>query len=195
VILRSERLERRLSRVWSVVQRNWQRLLQIREKFRFREEAIHLLLASAVGIIGGLVNVVFYLVIDRLQALALRAPGDLVDLARMMDWWQRLLIPAVGGLGAGLALHWGLRVIGQQGSTNLLEVVAVGDGRLPFRSSLIKALSSLVSISTGASIGREGAITQMTATLASKAGQFARWPPYRLRLLLACGAAAGIAAA
>jgi CIC family chloride channel protein len=60
---------------------------------------------------------------------------------------------------------------------------------------LIKAISSLLSISTGGSIGREGLIAHLTATAASKCGQLARWQPYRLRLLVACGAAAGIAAA
>ena len=52
-----------------------------------------------------------------------------------------------------------------------------------------------MSIATGASIGREGGITQLSATLASKLGQIAKWPPYRLRLLVGCGAAAGISAA
>src|SRR5713101_1074044 len=100
----------------------------------------------------------------------------------------------IGGLAAGLILYWGLRLLGTPGLTNLLEVVVVGDGRLQLRSALVNALSSLVSISTGASIGREGLIIQLSSTLASKAGQLARWPPYRLRLLVACGAASGIAA-
>jgi len=104
-------------------------------------------------------------------------------------------IPALGGLAAGLVLHWGGRLAGRQGSTNLLEVVVAGDGRLPFRSGIVKVMSSLVSIGTGASIGREGGITQLSATLASKWGQLAKWPPYRLRLLVGCGAASGIAAA
>src|SRR5580658_8174403 len=99
----------------------------------------------------------------------------------------------VGLLGG--VLHWGLRLIGQQGSTNLLEVVVAGDGRLPFRSGIVRTISSLISIGTGASIGREGGITQLSATAASKWGQLAHWPPYRLRLLVACGAAAGIAGA
>jgi chloride channel protein, CIC family len=66
---------------------------------------------------------------------------------------------------------------------------------LPFRTESVKTASALVSIATGASVGREGGITQLSATLASKLGQFAQWPPYRLRLLVGCGAAAGISAA
>jgi CIC family chloride channel protein len=59
----------------------------------------------------------------------------------------------------------------------------------------VKTVSAIISIATGASIGREGGITQLAATLSSKLGQIAKWPPYRLRLLVGCGAASGIAAA
>jgi len=160
-----------------------------------REEAFHLLLAGGVGVIGGLVNLFYYHATEHVKWLFLRRPGDPAEVAEMMAKWERVLIPTLGGLVAGLVLHWGLRLVGRQGSTNLLEVVVAGDGRLPFRSGMVKFLSSLVSIGTGASIGREGGITQLSATLASKLGQIAQWPPYRLRLLVGCGAASGIAAA
>jgi CIC family chloride channel protein len=184
-----------LGEVHTFFRRHWQRLLRIREKFRFSEEAFHLVLAGGVGVLGGLVNLFFYYAIESAKLFFLRRPGDPVEIAEQLGYWHRALIPAAGGLLAGLILYWGLRLVGQQGSSNLLEVVVAGDGRLPFRTAFIKSLSSLVSIGTGASIGREGAITQMTATLASKWGQFSRWPPYRLRLLVGCGAASGIAAA
>lgn len=175
--------------------RHWQRLLRIREKIRFSEEAFHLVLAGGVGVVGGLVNLFFYYAIESAKRFFLRRPGDPVEIAEMMEPFERLIVPALGGLGAGLVLYWGLRWVGQQGSTNMLEVVVAGDGRLPLRTAVVKSISSLVSIGTGASIGREGAITQLTATLASKWGQVAKWPPYRLRLLVGCGAASGLAAA
>ena len=156
---------------------------------------MHLLLAGGVGVIGGLVNLVFHLCIDTLKEVALRDRRDLVEIAEALHWWQCLLASTLGGLAAGLVLVWGLHWAGKRGTSNLLEVVVAGDGRLPFRHALIKAISSLLSISTGGSIGREGLITHLTATAASKCGQLARWQPYRLRLLVACGAAAGIAAA
>ncbi len=177
------------------VRRHWRGALQLREKFVLREEALHLAIAGVVGVLGGFVNLVFFYGIEHVKLFFLRAPGDPVEVAEMMAGWERVLIPTVGGLVAGLVLHWGLRLVGRQGSTNLLEVVVAGDGRLPLRSGLVNAASSLVSIGTGASIGREGGITQMAATIASKLGQLARWPPYRLRLLVGCGAASGIAAA
>jgi CIC family chloride channel protein len=174
---------------------HWQQVLRWREKLQFREEALHLALAGCVGVIGGLVNLFFFYAIEFVKLSVLRRPGDPVEVAEEMAAWQIVLIPTVGGLVAGLVLHWGLRLVGRQGASNLLEVVVAGDGKLPFRTNLVKAVSSLVSIGTGASIGREGVITQMSATLASKLGQVAKWPPYRLRLLVGCGAASGIASA
>ncbi len=175
--------------------RHWQRALRVREKLRFSEETFHLLLAGGVGVIGGLVNLLFYYCTESVKHLFLRRPGDPVEVAEMMGAWGRLLVPTLGGLCAGLVLHWGLRLVGQQGPSNLLEVVVAGDGRLPLRSALVKFVSSLLSIGTGASIGREGGIAQLSATVASKCGQLANWHPYRLRLLVGCGAASGIAAA
>jgi CIC family chloride channel protein len=177
------------------IKRNWQRALRVRERFDFTEEGFHLVLAGLVGVIGGLVNLVFYHTIESTKYFLLHQPGDPVEIAARLEPWQRVALPTVGGLVAGLVLYWGLRMIGSQGSANLLEVVVAGDGRLPFRTSFVKAVSSVLSIASGASIGREGAITAMSATLASKLGQFRKWPPYRLRLLVGCGAASGIAAA
>jgi chloride channel protein, CIC family len=174
---------------------HWLRLLRIRERIRFSEEAFHLVLAGGVGVIGGLVNLAFYYATESVKELFLRHPGDPVEIAEMLGPVERVILPAVGGLFAGLILFWGLRLVGQQGSSNLLEVVVAGDGRLPLRTALVKFCSSLMTIGTGGSIGREGGIVQLSATLASKWGQVAKWPPYRLRMLVGCGAASGIAAA
>jgi len=174
---------------------HWRRLLRIRERVRFSEEAFHLFLAGGVGVLGGLVNVFYYYAMESVKEFFLRRPGDPVEIAEMMNAWGRLITPTVGGLLAGLILYLGLKLVGPQSSTNMLEVIVAGDGRLPLRTGLVKFISSLVSIGTGGSIGREGGIVQLSATLASKIGQLSKWPPYRLRLLVGCGAASGIAAA
>ncbi len=179
----------------SFLNRHWQIALRWRHKLAFKEEPFHLLLAGFVGILGGLVNLFFYWAGEMVQRAFLPQSGDPVQVAELLTTTQRLLVPTLGGLGAGLILYLGFRLIGPQGSSDLLEVVVAGDGRLPFRTELVKTASALVSIATGASIGREGGITQLSATLASKLGQILRWPPYRLRLLVGCGAAAGISAA
>ncbi|MGD0410973.1 MAG: chloride channel protein [Verrucomicrobiota bacterium] len=176
--------------------RHWRSALQVRQKLVFGEEAFHLLLAGGVGVLGGLINLFFYWAVEGAQSLfSSRLGRDLTAVVTSLDPPSRVLIPTLGGLGAGLVLYWGFRFAGKYRTTNLLEVVVAGDGRLPFRVGVIRAISSLISISTGASIGREGGITQLSATAASKWGQMARWQPYRLRLLVACGAAAGMSAA
>ena len=177
------------------LRRHWQGALRWREKLVFKEEAFHLIVAGFVGILGGLVNLFFFWAGEMVQRIFLSQTGDPVQAAEMFTTTQRLLVPTLGGLAAGLILYWGFRLVGPQGSSDLLEVVVAGDGRLPFRTESVKTASALVSIATGASIGREGGITQLSATLASKLGQFAQWPPYRLRMLVGCGAAAGISAA
>ena len=178
-----------VTRARDFLHRHWRRALRWREKLVLREEAFHLVLAGFVGVIGGLVNLAFYYGVHLVQ------PGDPVEVAGRLNDWERILVPTLGGLAAGLVLHGGRRLVGPQGTTNLLEVVVAGDGRLPFRTEFVKTVSAIISIATGASIGREGGITQLSATLSSKLGQVAKWPPYRLRLLVGCGAASGIAAA
>lgn len=174
--------------------RNWKRVFNLRQHVRVNEETSHLALAVGVGVIGGIVNAAFMYSVEGLKLLALHQPGDLVSIAELFHWWQRLLIPALGGLAAGLILYWGSNWVSKNKS-NFMEAVVAGDGRLSLGSGIVRALSSLVSVATGSSIGREGAIAALTSAIASKVGQVATWPPYRLRLLVGCGASAGIAAA
>jgi len=183
------------ARLGRVIHRRWRQLLRWREMLHLSEETLHLVLASLVGIVGGLVNLVLRELNSLLQRFMLGQGGDLVTVAASLPLWMKIGAPAVGGLMAGLILYYGLRVMRLPGSTNLMEVVVVGDGRLSLRPSLVQSLSSLVTISTGGSIGREGPITQLSATLASRFGQLMKWHPYQLRLLVACGASAGMAAA
>jgi len=181
--------------VAAFIRRHRRGALALREKLRPNEEAFNLVLAGAVGIVGGGINVLYNLLQEASKRLVLHKQGDLSEIANGLENWQRVVIPTVGGVVAGLILFIGLRIAGRQGSSNLLEVVVAGDGRLRMRDALIKGFSSLVSIISGASIGREGLVTQLSATIASKWGQFKKWQPYRLRLLVACGASAGISAA
>ena len=121
-------LVRALAVVRSFCLRHWQWVLRVRARLQWNEEVFHLLLAATVGALGGSVNLLFYHAIEWVKHFTLHRPGDLMGVAEMLDWWQRLLIPALGGLGAGLILYWGFQFV-QAGSTNLLEAVVAGDGR------------------------------------------------------------------
>jgi CIC family chloride channel protein len=76
-----------------------------------------------------------------------------------------------------------------------MEAVVLGNGVIRVRATLVKSLSSLVTISSGGSIGREGPMVQLASMFGSLLGRVAKFSPARLRLLVACGAAAGIACA
>src|ERR1019366_8437237 len=76
-----------------------------------------------------------------------------------------------------------------------MEAVVLVNGVIRVRATIVKSLSSLVTISSGGSIGREGPMVQLASMLGSLLGLRGKFSPARLRLLVACGAAAGIACA
>nr|WP_242467478.1 ClcB-like voltage-gated chloride channel protein [Thiocapsa imhoffii] len=162
----------------------------------FRSGQLALLLAAALaGFLGALVTVIFREGILLLEWLLVGQSGSLVAMAHALTPWQRLLIPALGGLLAGLILtRIGARLRGRT-TTDYMESVTQGDGWISVRHSLVKSASSLVTVASGGSIGREGAMVQLAAMMASVIGRLARFPRERLRLLVAAGAAAGLAAA
>jgi CIC family chloride channel protein len=81
-----------------------------------------------------------------------------------------------------------------QHSGDYIEAVAIGRGRLDLRGGSWKVLASLLVVSTGSAVGREGAMVLLAAMLASVVG---RWlgRTVDLRLVVSCGAAAGLATA
>ncbi|HET6347355.1 MAG TPA: ClcB-like voltage-gated chloride channel protein, partial [Myxococcota bacterium] len=130
-----------------------------------------------------------------LQYLLTGQTGGLVHAASSLPWDRRLFIPCLGGLGAGLVLYFGGRLARGRSATDFMEAIVLGDGVMPVRPILVRCLSSLLSISSGGSIGREGPMVQLASMLASWVGQLLKVPTPRLRLLVACGVAAGIASA
>src|SRR5258708_20602347 len=76
-----------------------------------------------------------------------------------------------------------------------MEAIVVGNGNIWVAASLVKSTSALFSISSGASIGREGPLVQISSLVASLVGRARSFPVAQRRHLVACGAAAGIASA
>ena len=150
--------------------------------------------AFAAGLLGSFGTVAFRLAGEALQSIFLGHSHGIVEAFRTLEWWQRLLIPTAGGVVAGLILLFVTRLHGRK-TTDYMEAVVVGDGHVPVRPSVLRSLSALFSISSGEAIGREGPLVQLAAVAASLLGRLRRMAPARLRLIVACGAAAGIAAA
>lgn len=105
-----------------------------------------------------------------------------------------LIAPVIGGLVYGpLVARFAPEARGH-GVPEVMLAVARHGGRIRPQVSLVKALASALCIGSGGSVGREGPIVQIGSALGSTIGQAARLPQRRLRLLVACGAAGGIAA-
>ncbi|XLM20993.1 chloride channel protein, partial [Chromobacterium piscinae] len=69
----------------------------------------------------------------------------------------------MGGLLAGVVLEQGRRLLRGAAAGDYLEAVRVGDGRLSLRRTLVNSLSSLATVASGGSIGREGAMVALSA--------------------------------
>ena len=171
------------------------RLLQLRELLRQQAWLGLCLWAVPIGLVGALVTALFRLALYQVDKLVFGMGGSLVALARSLAPWERLLAPAVGGLLAGLLLQWSRKIPTGNAATDYMEASAMGDGRIPVVLSVARSAASLLSIVSGGSIGREGPMVQLAALCASVLGQWRRLPAQQLRLLVACGAAAGITSA
>jgi H+/Cl- antiporter ClcA len=152
-----------------------------------------LLLAALVGITGACVSLLFREAMHGIEWVLTGTSGSFVQAALDLPWWKRLLLPALGGLIAGSILLLVPRFLHGRKSSDYLEAISAGDGKIPIRSTLIRCFSSLFSISSGGSIGREGSMIQLSALAASCTGRKLLKDPSHLRLLVACGAAAGFA--
>lgn len=151
--------------------------------------------AAGAGVLGALAALTFRWGINFVHLLLTGVSGGMVDSFRELTWWERLGIPAVGGLLAGLVLLFGKRLHRGQSSTDYMEAILIGSGQLPLRATIVKSTAALFSIASGGSIGREGPMVQLSSVVASWLGQRGRLSAPQLRLLVACGAAAGIASA
>jgi CIC family chloride channel protein len=180
-------------------QRKLRALLRLRvwlsEIVRPSELQVTLFWAGVIGWAGACVSVAFRKLTMLVHWAMTQQSGGYVESFVHLARWQRLTIPAIGGVLAGLTIFVGMRWQRRQSSTDYMEAIVLGDGILSARSSLVKSLSALFSIASGASIGREGPLVQLSAMIASLLGRLRKTPTLQLRILVACGAAAGIASA
>ena len=108
--------------------------------------------------------------------------------------WFLLVVPVVGGLLYGPLIQRFAREARGHGVPEVMLAVAENGGRIRPPVTLVKALASAMCIATGGSVGREGPIVQIGSAGASTLGQLVRMSEARLRIIVACGAAGGIAA-
>jgi CIC family chloride channel protein len=183
----------------TLLARRLMRLLRLRvwiqEHLQPTEWQITLMWAAAAGFLGALGAIMFSMLTENIYDWFGSRRLGIVGSIQQLPWWGCLLVPAGGGVLAGIVLTFGQRLTRSQSSTDYMEAIVIGSGRLPVRASLVKSGAALFSIGSGGSIGREGPMVQLAAVFASAIGRWRKFSPPQQRLLVACGASAGIASA
>jgi CIC family chloride channel protein len=148
---------------------------------------------SLTGVGAGIAAAVLTRLLALVQHLVWPGP-NLLDAALLAGAWRHILVL----LGAGLLTGAGQIVIHRLSSANgidISEAISLFAGRLPVWRTLSSALLSVLLVGMGASLGREGAPKQAGAVMANILSDRARLSDEQRRLLVACGAGAGMAAA
>jgi CIC family chloride channel protein len=154
-------------------------------------EGVLLALALLVGLGAGAGAVVFRWLIDLVRSISFEWLPSVTA-----GWGPAYVViaPMVGGALVGPLIYFFAREAKGHGVPEVMEAVALRGGRIRPVVALIKSLASSLSIGTGGSVGREGPIVQIGSTIGSTVGQALKMSDDRVRNLVACGAAGGVAA-
>lgn len=150
-----------------------------------------LFLALVIGAGTGLAAVLFIRLISLIHTFSF---AHAVDLAPQLGRLWFVVIPVVGGLLSGPIIAYFATEAKGHGVPEVMQALIRAGGRIRPRVAVAKIMASALCIGTGGSAGREGPIVQVGATLGSTMGQWLRLSDERIKNLVACGAAAGIAA-
>lgn len=151
-------------------------------------------LAVMVGILGALAVLAFHQMLLALEAALYASNQGLVADAKCLPREIRIVIPALGGLIAGLMLHYFLGNGKGKAGADYMEAISAGS-EVHLRSSLIKSVASAATVISGGSIGREGSMVQLAALSGGILGKILHLSPDERRFAIACGAAAGLTGA
>ncbi len=155
-----------------------------------------IVLAVVIGLVGGLGAIVFRWLLFGIGNLFFYHDFSVrfsSPLGHSLGWTV-IFLPAIGGLLVGLITHFFAPETRGHGVPEVMEAVAVRGGRIRGRVVVAKALASGLTIGSGGSSGREGPIVQIGSGAASWLSQALRLDAADTRLLVACGATAGITA-
>jgi len=154
-----------------------------------------IIVAIIIGLLAGFAAVGIRFLIKEISALSFQGEGNLLNNILNTSWYWILIIPVLGGLIVGPIIYFFAPEAKGHGVPEVMQAILLKGGNIRPRVAFIKAIASSITIGTGGSVGREGPIIQIGSSLGSMIGQFLRVPSKRLKTLVGCGAAAGIAAA
>jgi len=162
---------------------------------RFRIGFISVL-ASIVGVIAGIAAFLLFNLIGLFTNLAFYGVWSFHFRSAAEN--QRgpwvILIPVIGGLMIGLLAKYGSPKIRGHGIPEAMEAVLTSKSRIEAKVAILKPISAAIGIGTGGPFGAEGPIIQTGGALGSLVGQLVSTTAAERKVLLACGAGAGLAA-
>jgi CIC family chloride channel protein len=183
-----------MRRTWTTLSSR-RRLLVTLKRFGQNDQVILSVMALLLGAGAGGLAILFRLGIDGVQILALGFPGEqLLTMLERQPWWRMLLAPALGGLLIGLFVHRFMPGRRPQGVAQVIQASALRGGRMDLWVGIKAAGVSAASIGCGASVGREGPVVHLGATVASSLAKVLHLGRALTRTLLGCGVAAAVAA-
>lgn len=153
-------------------------------------------LAAAIGLIGGIVAYVLYKLIGLFTNLFFfhRWSTSFLSVGQHHLGPWVILVPVIGGLIVGVMAKYGTPKIKGHGIPEAMEAVLINRSRIQPRVALLKPISAAIAIGTGGPFGAEGPIIQTGGAIGSLVGQILHTTAVERKVLLACGAAAGMSA-
>src|SRR5579864_7749263 len=153
-------------------------------------------LAAAIGLVAGVVAYALYKLIGLFTNLFFfhqwSATFRSVGSHHLGPWV--ILVPVVGGLIVGVMAKYGSSKIKGHGIPEAMEAVLTNRSRIEPKVALLKPISAAIAIGTGGPFGAEGPIIQTGGAIGSLVGQVLHTTAVERKVLLACGAAAGMSA-
>jgi CIC family chloride channel protein len=153
-----------------------------------------LLLALIIGGLAGLGAVFFRWLIGFETSQFWSGNGGFLQQYQPASPWLKFGAPVLAGLVMGPLLAYFAPEVRGPGVPEVMAALALRDGKIRHRVTLIKSFATATFIAAGCSVGREGPIVQIGSSIGSSLTQLFRLGPDYRRLAVACGAAAGIAA-
>ncbi|HDS85182.1 MAG TPA: CBS domain-containing protein [Phycisphaerales bacterium] len=160
--------------------------------FAWRQELLLYGLAVVIGLLTALAAVGFNGLIEWVDALCYGSdstPGIYGE-----RYFLLFILPAAGALLVGLIAHFYSREAVGHGVPEVMDAIVRRDCKIKIHVALARIITAALTIGSGGSAGPEGPIIQIGAAIASSSGRFFRVVRYHLPVLIACGAAAGVAA-
>ncbi|PYV49115.1 MAG: VWA containing CoxE-like protein, partial [Acidobacteria bacterium] len=155
-------------------------------------------LAAGIGLLAGVIAFLLYRLIGLFTNIAFFGRFSLTFLSPRyavshLGLWL-IPIPVIGGLIVGVMAKYGSSKIKGHGIPEAMEAVLVNRSRIEPRVAILKPISAAIAIGTGGPFGAEGPIIQTGGAVGSLIGQLLHTTASERKVLLACGAAAGMSA-